>query len=288
MRRLLMLTLLLALAGCGTAPTAATPSVGFLQISPQNSALLIGVNRLSVAIMDRQNHPILDASATVEFAQPDGSQESEPLQAISRQYGGIPVYIGVVRFAATGQYRLVVRITQRDGSTDSGQAFVAVSSTSHELPLGLPMPALRQRVSRDVGGQLSQIDSGVPPDPFHTYTVAEDLAAHRPMALYFGEPGRCPSATCGPTIQILEQLASTYGKQLDIEHIEIHDPADSNASNPAYVQLGLTSEPWIYFVTAAGRVADRFEGPVTLEQLTQSAQGTLAGHVPAVDIAPAR
>ncbi len=34
-------------------------------------------------------------------------------------------------------------------------------------------------------------------------------------------------------------------------------------------------------------IADRFEGPVTIEQLRAAADGTLAGRVPAVDVTTA-
>jgi hypothetical protein len=46
----------------------------------------------------------------------------------------------------------------------------------------------------------------------------------------------------------------------------------------------LKTDPWIYFVTRSGIVSDRFEGPVTVEELRGAADGTLAGRVPAVDI----
>jgi hypothetical protein len=136
---------------------------------------------------------------------------------------------------------------------------------------------------------IGMVDSGNPPDAWHAATVADGLAQHRPMVLYFGEPGFCKSRTCGPTVQILQQFAKTYGDRLLIEHIEDHFPAgpdESAQDNPGFTAFGLATDPWIYFVNADGVVADRFEGPVTVSDLSTAADGTLAGHVPAVQISP--
>ncbi|MBV8444776.1 MAG: hypothetical protein JOZ92_02540 [Candidatus Dormibacteraeota bacterium] len=71
------------------------------------------------------------------------------------------------------------------------------------------------------------------------------------------------------------------------EHIETYYPAGPPSTarvNPAFLAFGLQTDPWIYFVNSSGVVADRFEGPVTLAELQQSAAGTLAGRVPAVSL----
>jgi len=288
-----------ALAACGgSGSSGATPGgaqgAGALNISPQNSTLLVGVDRISVAILDADQHPVLDAAASVDIVGPtdqrgNGGQRlsTRPLQFIGAAYGNIPVYLGVARFPQTGTFTMVVHATMRDGRSDRGSAIVTVTTKSAELPVGFNVSAvqsLRQRTAADVSGDLSQIDSGVPPDSFHDATIADGLARHQAMILYFGEPGRCVSRTCGPTVQLLQQLAPQYPGRLLIEHIEVHDPAPGEAFNPVYVGFGLTSEPWVYFVNAQGVVSDRFEGPVSIEQLRDAAEGTLAGRVPAVDV----
>ena len=44
------------------------------------------------------------------------------------------------------------------------------------------------------------------------------------------------------------------------------------------------SVPTLFLMLPGGVVADRFEGPLTLAELVQSVQGTLAGKVPAVGL----
>lgn len=294
-RRVLGLGAILGLVGtaCGTAAggdggVAATPAVGSVNVFPQNSTFLVGVDRIGVALLDAAKQPILDATATLDVEDHDRVVETRPLRFVGRTYGTIPVYLGLARFQHPGDYVLVVHVTTSDGRRDSGLAHITVTTRSPELPVGHRLTevrsALRQPVLGDPGVTITDIDSGVPPDPFHDTTIAQALAQHRPMVLYFGEPGRCPSRTCGPTVQVLEQIWPEFRDRMVFEHIEIHYPASSEALNPIYVAFGLTSEPWVYFVNADGVVADRFEGFVTVDELRAAAEGTLAGRVPAVDL----
>jgi len=108
------------------------------------------------------------------------------------------------------------------------------------------------------------------------------------MVLFFGQPGYCPSKTCGPTVAILKQLCATECSHFSFQHIETDFPASANQvfNNPAFRAFGLQTDPWVYLVNSAGVITDRFEGPITLDELQSAAAGTLAGHVPAVSLAP--
>jgi hypothetical protein len=214
-----------------------------------------------------------------------GVDESRPLQNIGPEYGGIPVYTGTAAFPQVGVYDLSVAVDLGGGRTGDGRVAVRVTNTGSELPVGAHVPAVRQPILGDPGITIDRIDSGVPPDPWHTATIADGLAQHRPMVLYFGAPGFCTSRTCGPTVQVLRQLAQSYGDRLLFEHIETRIPPGlTGPANPAFDAFGLQTDPWIYFVNASGVVADRFEGPVTLDELASAADGTLAGRVPAVQV----
>ena len=283
----------LALAACGggggaTGATPAGQQAGTINVFPQNTALLVGVNRVGFALLDAQKQPVLDAQATVDVLDSGQVVESRPLTYIGHGYGKIPVYIGLAKFAHTGDYRFLVHVTLSDGRQDSGVAVATVSNKAGELPVGHNLREvksdLRQQILGDPGVKIADIDSGVPPDSFHTATIAQGLAEHKPMVLFLGEPGRCPSQTCGPTEKVLEQIYPQFKDRLLFEHIEIHVPASGEALNPIYVAFGLTSEPWVYFVNQAGVVTDRFEGFVTPDELRGAAEGTLAGKVPAVDL----
>jgi hypothetical protein len=287
-RRRPALVALLALlcAACGQAAAGAGGSGGAdLVLAPQNSTLLVGVNRISVALLDAHQQPVNGATVSLEI---DGNGQrlaTRPLQWIGPTYDNKPVYNGTASFPQSGTYTLVAHATLRDGSAHTGRANVSVTTHSPELPVGFQPPTVSQRIITDPNTKITDLDSGVPPDDWHTMTIAQGLAQHRPMLLYFGEPGYCMSQVCGPVVSILKQLCTSYCDRLVFEHIEVRvPPGAAGPFNPAYVAFGLTSEPWIYFVNSSGVVADRFEGPVTLDELRGAADGTLAGRVPAVDV----
>lgn len=288
------LALCMVASACGggdaAAPAAAADT---LMVSPQNSTFLIGTNRLSFALNTPDTKAVLGAAATWTLQRRGGASVAHgALQFIGPEYGQIPVYLGVGRFPQTGEWEFVVHAVTPGGSALDGHAFVNVTTQSPELPVGFSVTKaanIRQRVARDVAGDLSQLDSAVKdgkadPDPFHDFSIQDGLDQHKSMVLYFGEPGRCVSQTCGPTVQVLEKLYPQYRDRFLFEHIEVHDPASGDAFNPVYVAFGLQSEPWVYVVNSQGIVSDRFEGPLTVEQLQGALDGTLAGKVPAVDV----
>lgn len=270
--------------GSGDAPASSAAGVQQLTVTPQNSTLLVGENRLGIAL-SQGKQAVLDAVATVAVRSSSTVIETEKLEFAGHEYKDIPYYLTAVSFPQQGTYELVVDATLHGGASAHGTANVLVTIHSPEPPIGFKMPALKQPIAADVGGNLAKLDSGVPPDPWHTATVADGLAQHRPMVVYFGQPGRCATETCGPTITVLQELCKSYCDKLLFEHVEVHYPADGDPTNPAFTQMGFQSEPWVYFVNAQGVIADRFEGPVTLAQIKAAADGTLAGKVPAVDVA---
>jgi hypothetical protein len=275
-------------AACGTTTDAGVPSPENLNVQPQNSTLLVGVNRISIALLDGHANPVTAGHVSVNILDAAGaSAGSRPLQDIAPVYGEIPVYVGIADFPRAGQYDFVVSGTSSSGGSITGHAFVTVATAGPELAVGQHVPALHQAVLTDPGVTISMVDSGVPPDVWHDQTIAGALAAHRPMVLFFGQPGYCPSKTCGPTVAILKQLCATACSQFSFQHIETDFPASANQvfNNPAFRAFGLQTDPWVYFVNSAGVVTDRFEGPITLDELRSAAAGTLAGHVPAVSLA---
>jgi hypothetical protein len=293
-RRLLLVVASLAVfpvAGCGQVACAGSgagcaPAAENLNVQPQNSTLLVGVNRISIALLDGRSNPVTAGNVSVDILDPRGvSIAVRPLEDIAPVYGDVPVYVGTAAFPGAGQYDFVVSGTASGGHIN-GHAFVTVAVSGPELAVGARVPSLHQAVVTDPGVTLSMVDSGVPPDTWHDQTIAGGLAAHRPMVLFFGEPGYCASKTCGPTVSILELLCFQYCTQFSFQHIEDNFPASASAawSNPAFQAFGLRTEPWVYFVNSSGVITDRFEGPITLDELKSAAEGTLAGHVPAVSL----
>src|SRR5438270_8660862 len=234
------------LGACGESePTAKASSPAGpvqLMVAVQNSELLVGVDRINIALFDGNQRPLSGARATVQIQQAGAPAQTRPLQDIGPEYGNIPIYVGAARFPQVGAVTLLVRATLKDGRNVFGQANALVTNKARELPIGYKVPVLKQPIFGDPGVKISDIDSGVPPDAWHSTTIADGLAQHRSMVLYFGEPGFCKSRTCGPTVQVLQQLAQQVGDRLLFEHIEDHFPAgpdETGKDNPAFDGFGL-------------------------------------------------
>jgi hypothetical protein len=274
--------------GCAGAACSSTPAAENLNVQPQNSTLLVGLNRISIALLDGRANPVAASDVSVQILDAAGRQLLvRPLENISAAYGGIPIYVGTAQFPSAGTYDYVVHgRTTASNAAVTGHAFVTVATTGPELAVGAHVPALQQAVLTDPGVTLSMVDSGVPPDTWHDTTIAQAVAAHKAMVLFFGQPGYCPSKTCGPTVAILKQLCAQFCSTMSFQHIETDFPASVAQvfNNPAFRAFGLQTDPWVYFVNSDGIIADRFEGPVTLDELQGAAEGTLAGHVPAVSL----
>ncbi len=277
-----------AVAACGGS-TSGGGSDENLSVSPQNTSFVVGLNRISVALLDQQQNPVHAMGVSVRVLNSNGAAVgTAALKNIGPEYGGIPVYVGVTKFPDVGQYEFIVSGSRSDGQPVLGHAYVTVVVTGVGIAVGAHVPPVSQAVLGVPGVTLATLDSGIPPDNWHDVTIAQGVAQHRPMVLFFGDPAFCPSKTCGPTHQILEQLCTVYCSQMLFEHIETYYPAGPPGPtahiNPAFSAFGLQTDPWIFFVDTAGVVTDRYEGPVTLQELTEFAQGTLAGHVPAVPL----
>ncbi|HEX6493263.1 MAG TPA: hypothetical protein VF112_07100, partial [Candidatus Dormibacteraeota bacterium] len=169
------------LAACGepqTASTTPTPQAGGgankLQIEPTISELLTGTDRMGLALFDSAGKPVIGAQVTMEVQGPGGVDEHRPLKDIGPEYGGIPVYTGTASFPKVGVYRLLVAATLAGGGTGNGTIGVKVADTGPGLPIGARAPAVKQPIVGP-GVTVGMVDSGNPPDAWHTATVADGL-----------------------------------------------------------------------------------------------------------------
>jgi hypothetical protein len=105
---------------------------------------------------------------------------------------------------------------------------------------------------------------GLIPDPeLHQTTIAAALAAHRPTLVVFATPVYCISRFCGPTTDMVDQLAKTYGDRASFVHVEIwHDYQKQQVNKAAadwlYRNNDLT-EPWVFLIGADGKIAARWD-----------------------------
>ena len=145
-----------------------------------------------------------------------------------------------------------------------------------EPAVGDAAPPTRQPVLAD-GRDIDSLSTAQPPNPgMHRLTVEEALALGRPVVVAFVTPAFCRTRYCGPVLeQVVTPVAERYSGRVEFVHIEPYDLERLRAEGafvtvPAMEEWGLSTEPWVFVVDAEGRIAAKFEGVLSEEELDEA------------------
>ncbi len=113
--------------------------------------------------------------------------------------------------------------------------------------------------------------------------MAEALEQQEPFALIFATPAFCQTRACGPTLDIVRDVAADFKDELAFIHVEPYvlegtdaglQPVLSEAGGfqpvPSVVEWGLLSEPYIFVVDDDGTLAAKFEGVAGADELREA------------------
>lgn len=92
----------------------------------------------------------------------------------------------------------------------------------------------------------------------HKKSVPELLNSKKPFVVLFATPARCQTAYCGPVLDLTKEVASK--SNLETVHVEIYKDDISNDVLDAVSTWDLPSEPWLFLVSADGKVLKRLDG----------------------------
>ncbi|MEX0825548.1 MAG: thioredoxin family protein [Acidimicrobiia bacterium] len=281
MRRI-VLALLLIIVACGddavstTAPAAASPFPEGAFAFAASENLGVGEERLLVAVADvagaRLPSPTIPVTISVW---PEGDEASA--QAVAGTFTWvIPEVSGLYRatfeFDQPGTW--IVRLTP-DGA-EPLETFPVTVHADHPVPaVGEAAPQSDTPTADDA--PLAEISTDPEPDPrFYTLSIAEAVSNGRPTVIVFATPKFCQTAVCGPTLDLVKEIVADH-PDVDFVHVEIYtnlDDAQNLELVPAVLEWGLTSEPWVFVVDAAGIVVARFEGVVAPEEIAAALSGS--------------
>ncbi|HYO49254.1 MAG TPA: hypothetical protein VEW94_05330 [Chloroflexia bacterium] len=303
MRRLFFSIAIISLflaAGCGgettapvaTAPPAPTPS-GVAQPVLAVSELVVGPNRFVFGLVDSgTGQPIVDvAQVGLQFfkVNADGTATKVGDADVVYQSKNLPagLYVARTEFKEPGKWGAILNITRQGKEPYGTRMEFDVLADSTVPMVGEPAPPSKNLTKKDVA-DISEIDSASPPSDMHDLTIAEAVTSGKPTLVLFAAPGFCPSFTCGPSLEVAQALQAKYGDKVNFIHIEAPNdiqnhthtgPVDPNHhQQPGHQgvakpqvetakEWGLKSEPWIFLVDKEGKIADRFEGGLTLEEV---------------------
>jgi hypothetical protein len=317
LRRYSILLLAALLVGCGQSAVPTTPGAGPTAASaPQGNAepvfafseAVAGKNRLAIGLV-RNKTPLNDPSAKVHlrFFNLDENDGKVKFEADTAYYGqGLPAafYVAYPTFDKPGNWGVEIQAQVSGQAEPTTRKFqLTVSPTSAVPNVGQPAIATKTLTAKDAP-DLTQITTAATPDP-KMYQISLDQALQngKPTALLFATPAFCKTATCGPSLDVLQGLQKQYGDKVNFIHVEVYKyPFDQSvkqqeqlaakaaqeqrALTPEEARAGLadamtawhlTSEPWLYLIDAKGVVAGRYEGGITKEEIGPALEKLIAG-----------
>lgn len=273
----------LTLAAC--APSSPSPAVDAppseLQAVVVASQLVVGRQRVPIGILYR-NSPVNDASVRVRAyrqvpTDPLATEADAPFKGEGLEGKG--VYVAQLSFGAPGQWVGEIAVRRAASAPALIRLRLTVTTTSSVPSVGEPAPASRNPARKDVS-DVSEIDSGSPPNDMHEISIADAIAQRRPMLVVFATPAFCTSQTCAPQIKAVQALQPSYRDRLAFIHVEIYrnfrpDPSKMEFT-PTMREWRLQSEPWVFLVDRAGLIRAAFEGPTAADEIRAAIESMLS------------
>jgi hypothetical protein len=314
---LALLALALAASGCGSSgepersapPAAEFPSAQGktinqvlensgakatkLVIAPAAQAFEVGPNRYPFGVFTVANEQVSDADAALYFARDENGPVQGPLPARVSSLETKPAYraqgtegpgeaktvyvVPKVNFDKPGPW-LAIAILKRPGGLEASRVPSPVVLRRSSVPgVGDRPPVIHTPTAASVGGDLSKIDTRVPPDQMHEVDFAAALGK-KPIVLVFATPALCQSRVCGPVVDVAQQVADEFKDQADFIHMEVYN--ENNAAKGIRPQLrafNLQTEPWTFLIDRDGVIRDRIEGAYGVFELEQAMKSIVPG-----------
>lgn len=315
LRRGWLLALALLLASCGQANLPATPTAPSAATAANVqpvfafSEAVAGKNRIAIGLV-QNNTPLNDPAAKVHlrFFNLDATNPQAIIsESDATYYGqGLPAafYVAYPNLDKPGNWGVEIQV-RLPGQTQPVVSKQRLEVKQHsEVPnVGDPAISTKTLTTKDVPN-VAQLSSGPNPDPaMYQVSLDQALASGKPTALLFATPAFCRTATCGPSLDVIQGLQKTYGDKVNFIHVEVYKfPFDQSVElqtktvaqatkenraltaaeasaglSDAMVAWKLQSEPWLFLIDAKRTVAARYEGGITKEEIGPALEKLIAG-----------
>lgn len=250
-----------------------TPASGTLQPVLATSELLVGSNRLAFGLLEN-NAPIADAAQTkvqVRYFKLNGDQATMVGEEAARYYGENlgprGTFIVHPTFDVAGKWGMEVQAERPGKAVEIQRIALEVIEKGSAATVGAPAPRSKTPTANEVA-DLKTITSDATPDPrFYQLSVDQAVTSGKPSLILFATPGFCETAVCGPTVEVLGRLYDTFGDKLNAVHVEVYQLPYEGKPVAVMQEWGLRSEPWLFLVDKDGKIAGRFEGGMTFQEL---------------------
>ncbi len=233
----------------------------------------------------------------------DGTDEQAPIdQTTAARFVPVPgtepdavtEQPSLVEDTGTGVYRASVDLDRpglwgvrvvgelEDGTPISGNRTFQVLEEPLVPAAGDAAPLVDNHTLADVeAGEVAPIavdsraqgpNDPIPHEHLHRTTVAAAVEAGRPAVVVIATPVYCATRFCGPLTDVVADLAEAYEDRADFIHIEVWEDFDAqrlNEAAAAFIQTEIGgNEPWVFLIDDDGRVAERWDNILDVDELT--------------------
>ncbi|MDH5503022.1 MAG: thioredoxin family protein [Acidimicrobiia bacterium] len=264
--------LFMAVAGLAACQTGPPPPVVVIANSP--GTLVPGDVRLLVGLLDAEGSPIggEDLAATVRIYDPESNELVTTTQAdfiwtVPNVRG---LYVVRTSLDRPGIWGLAIEAGDMPATEPVG--FV-VADVAVVPVLGDVAPHSVTPTGSDFA--LSDISTDPEPLPrFYERSLHEVLGGGTPVVAVFSTPALCSTATCGPALDVVKDIAATDSESTFV-HIEVYTNLDAQGARelelaPSVVEWGLPSEPWVFVMDGDGVIVASFEGALGSQELAEA------------------
>lgn len=257
-------------------------------LSPTVTVLEKGRNRVGFGLFDTARKQLGGADVAVYVSRSDGTELRGPVIARAESLEVGPqfrsrqtasdldsanhVYVADLTFPDRGTWA-VTAVARLDGRlVRTSPSGMKVGSRGARPPaVGDHAPRIHTPTPADVGGDLSEIDTRLPPlRSLHDTDVA-DVLGRQPVVLVFATPQLCQSRVCGPVVDVAAHVQSRTGDRVRFVHMEIYNDNELKKGFRSQVAAyRLPTEPWTFVIDRRGIVRERFEGAISVRELARA------------------
>jgi hypothetical protein len=240
--------------------------------------------RVSFLVLDGEGVPVMIPTARVFVAR---ALEEQPFLETTAQLEriGVPglaeadashIYVARLPLSEPGTYWLLAE--PEGGRPVQALGNVVVAAEDSVPDVGDAVPPSETPTLASVGGDASRITTRTPPDEtLLQHSVADSLRSGVPFVVTFSTPKFCASRTCGPVVDVVEEVAKRFeGEDVRFIHVEVFEENDpAKGYNRWMKEWGLETEPWTFLVDADGKLVERYEGVVSVKELEEAVTALL-------------
>jgi hypothetical protein len=240
--------------------------VSFLVVDAENAVVALPTARVWVA-ESLDAPPFLEDEAKLERIGVPGGDEADATH----------IYVANLRLTKPGKYWL---LAEPEGGAEKVQALgnVIVKAEDDPPDVGDKAIASQTPTLSSTGGDTAALTTRTPPDEtLLRHSVADSLAAKVPFVVTFATPKFCSSRTCGPVVDVVEEVARRIeGEDVRFIHVEVFEDNDpAKGFNGWLKEWKLPTEPWTFLVGPDGTIVERFEGTVSVSELEDAVREQL-------------